>query len=220
MAKSPHPRQLLVEGKDEQRAIPHLIEACGITWGEANERDRWPAEVVEFDGIENLLKPGVIEAQLKSPGLTALGILLDANSDPRGRWARVRARAEKAFPGLPAELPPDGLVTQNADGLRFGTWLMPDCSSPGMLETFLAYFVHDPTAGLWPFVVAHCADAKTIHAAPYSDAHRDKALIHAWLALQDPPGQPLHAAIVQNILRPTSPHADRFIRWFRDLFQV
>ncbi|HEX4613581.1 MAG TPA: DUF3226 domain-containing protein [Urbifossiella sp.] len=216
----PHPRLLLVEGKDEKWVIPQLIEKAGIPWGEKNERDRWPADIIDYDGVENLLKPGEIEAQLKSPGLTALGVLLDANSDPVGRWTRARARAVGAFPMLPADLPHDGVVIQNADGLRFGVWLMPDCSSPGMLETFLALFVNDPTAGLWPFVAAHCRDAQTLHQAPYGNAHRDKALIHAWLALQDPPGQQLHAAVVQNILRPTSPHADRFVRWFRALFQV
>lgn len=220
MPKPPHPRQLLVEGKDEQRVIPQFIEKCGIRWGERNERDQWPADIIEFDGIENLLRPGTIEAQLKSPGLAALGVLLDANSDPIGRWNRVRARAVGTFPTLPAALPPDGVVVRNVDGLRFGVWLMPDCSSPGMLETFLTLFVSDPTAGLWPFVVTHCRDAKALHQAPYTDAHQDKALIHAWLALQDPPGEQLHDAIVQMILQPTSPHADRFVRWFRDLFQV
>lgn len=214
------PRLLLVEGKDEQWVIPEFIEKAGIPWGGRNERDRWPAQIEEFGGIENLLKPTVIESYLKNPGLVALGVMVDANSDPIGRWNRIRAQAIATFPNLPADLPPEGVVVINADGLRFGVWLMPDCSSPGMLETFLARFVSDPTGGLWPFVVDHCANAKSLHAAPYSDAHADKARVHAWLALQDPPGQQLHAAVMQNILRPGTPHADRFVSWFQNLFQV
>ena len=59
-----------------------------------------------------------------------------------------------------------------------------------------------------------------MHQAPYSDAHLDKALIHAWLALQDPPGQQLHSAIIQNILKPNVPHAEPFGKWFRKLYLV
>jgi hypothetical protein len=214
----PHPKRLLVEGKDELYVIPQFLEQCGIPWGEWDQRDRWPAEIKQFDGIEPLLKTGVIESELKTSGLAALGVMVDANSDPVGRWNRVRAQAVAVFPNLPADLPPEGVVVTNAVGLRFGVWLMPDCSSPGMLETFLARFVADPTGGLWPFVVAHCAEAKRLHGAPFADAHRDKAQVHAWLALQDPPGQQLHSAILQNIFRPGSPEADRFVHWFRTLF--
>lgn len=216
----PHPRLLLVEGADELRVIPQLVEKAGIPWGGRNEPDRWPAKIVDFDGVENMLLPGEIGAQLNSPGLVALGIVADADNDAAGRWADIRRQAEPAFGPLPEDLPAGGLVISNAAGLRFGVWLMPDCGPPGMLETFLATCVPDPTGGLWPFVVAHCDTAKSDHSAPYLVAHIDKARIHAWLALQDPPGQQLHAAVMQNILRPGSPEADRFVRWFRDLFQV
>ena len=159
--------------------------------GERDQPEKWPADIVEYDGVELLLKPGVIEAELKSPGLKALGVLVDANTDPVGRWNRIRGTSDR-MPMIPPDLPTDGLVMQNDEGLRFGVWLMPNCASKGMLETFLALFIDNPTTGLWAFVEAHCKQAKTTHQAPYSLAHLDKALIHAWLALQDPPGQQLH----------------------------
>lgn len=124
------------------------------------------------------------------------------------------------MPAIPVDLPPDGLVMENDEGLRFGVWLMPNCSSKGMLETFLALFIDDQATGLWPFVQAHCKEAKENHQAPYRDAHLDKALIHAWLALQDPPGQQLHSAIIQNILKPNSPQGEPFVNWFRKLYVV
>ena len=138
--RKPHPRLLLVEGKEDKWVIPQFMEKF-IPWGERHESEKWPADIVDFDGVEPLLKPGVIEAELKSPGLTALGVMVDANTDPVGRWDRIRARAIAAMPAIPATLPPDGLVMQNEEGLRFGVWLMPDCSAKGMLETFLALFI-------------------------------------------------------------------------------
>lgn len=97
---------------------------------------------------------------------------------------------------------------------------MPDNVSVGMIETFLGLFVKDPSLGLWPFIDAHCRDAKRLHNAPYKDAHLDKALIHAWLAIQDPPGCQLHVAVLAKALEPTSPLADPFVKWFRALFLV
>ena len=89
-----------------------------------------------------------------------------------------------------------------------------------MLETFLALFIGDTTSGLWDFVKTHCKEAKAQQNAPYHAVHQDKALIHAWLALQEPPGQQLHSAIIQNILKPDSPQAEPFVKWFRKLYNV
>ena len=191
-----------------------------IPWGEGKEPEKWPAAIVEFERVEPLLKPGIIEAELKSPGLKALGVLVDANTDPVRRWSRIRDRAIAAMPAIPADLPPDGLVMENDDGLRFGVWLMPNCTSRGMLETFLSQFIDDQSMGLWAYVNTYVNEAKVKHQAPYSTVHLDKALTHAWLALQDPPGQQLHSAIMQNILKPNSPQAKPFVNWFRKLYMV
>jgi hypothetical protein len=124
------------------------------------------------------------------------------------------------LPGIPADLPPEGLVYQAPDGRRFGVWLMPDNVSTGMIETFLGLFIDDPSKGLWPFVQTHCKDAKTLHKAPYKAVHLDKAQIHAWLAIQDPPGHQLHVAVLAKVLQPTSPLADPFVTWFCDLYNL
>ena len=124
------------------------------------------------------------------------------------------------MPSIRPDLPATGLVMQNDEGLRFGVWLMPNCSSVGMLETFLALFIDEPTDGLWSLVESHCELAKEKHQAPFKAAHKDKAHIHSWLALQDPPGEQLHDALIQNILKPDSPQCDPFVNWFRELYQV
>lgn len=95
-------RRLLVEGRDEKRLIPYLVEENGILWGETPAD--WIADIVEFDGVENLLKPGTIEAELKSSNLNQLGILLDADENLAARWSAVRTRCIQAFPNLPNKL--------------------------------------------------------------------------------------------------------------------
>ncbi len=55
-------KKLLVEGAEDKRVIPELIEANGIPWGTR----RQPIVYIEdFDGIENLLAPKAISTELK-----------------------------------------------------------------------------------------------------------------------------------------------------------
>lgn len=210
---------LLVEGEKDKRVIPHLMGHF-IAWGERHEPEKWPADIKPFGGVDDLLKPGVIGAELKSPGLEALGIMVDANGDPAGRWGEIRRAAIGSIPTMPMDLPAEGLVCEDDEGLRFGVWLMPDNKATGMLETLMAMFVPDRGIGLWPFVVAHCLAAKEQHNAPYRDVHLDKAQIYAWLALQDEPGEQLHIAVMKRILQPSSPLADPFVNWFCKLFSA
>jgi hypothetical protein len=215
MAK-PNPNRLLVEGDEDKRVIPYFMENF-IPWG--NNKSTWPVEIESFNGISELVTPGTIEAELKTSGLKALGIIADANDDPANRWASIRTRALKAFPALPENLPAEGLIEMNADGLRFGVWLMPDNTEKGMLETFLGLFVPLDGQSLWDYTEITCTESKK-HNAPFKDAHRDKVRIHTWLSWQDPPGQSLHLAVLSQALKPGSPKADPFVKWFRTLFQL
>ena len=210
-------RRLLVEGRDEQRLIPYLVEENGIPWGET--RADAIVQIDEFDGVENLLKPGIIEAELKSSNLSQLGIILDADENLAARWASVRTRCIQAFPNLPNELPTTGLVVENETGLRLGIWIMPDNRSSGMLETFLTYLVPIQSDGVYHHALAS-VDAARKCGALFKDSHLDKAKIHTWLAWQDPPGRQLHQAIMERILTPNSDSAQPFIRWFKELFML
>ncbi len=210
-----NPNLLLVEGEEDKRVIPFFMEHF-IAWG--NERSSWPVEIMAFNGIEDLLTPGTIEVSLKTSGLKALGVVADANDKLANRWKRIRERALSSFPLLPEDLPEDGLISQNVDGLRFGTWLMPDNKSRGMLETFLSLFIPAQGTTLWDFVQNMCSEAARNHQAPFQAVHIDKVQIHAWLALQDPPGQQLHLAVLTKTLKPESPRADGFVNWFRTLY--
>jgi hypothetical protein len=52
----------------------------------------------------------------------------------------------------------------------------------------------------------------------YVDTHCDKANIYTWLAWQNPPGRQLHQAIIERILNPQHPNAQKFVKWFKNLY--
>ncbi len=95
-----------------------------IVWGD--EKKDWIVEIKELDGVEKLLKPGLIEAESKTPGLKAFGVILDANDSFESRWTRVRERCRKIAADFPEDLPADGVIHENAAGLRIGVWVMPN----------------------------------------------------------------------------------------------
>jgi hypothetical protein len=57
---------LLVEGKIEQYLLPYLIEKH-TKWGEKKESR--VVEIMQLGGVDEVLKPGVIEGESKTPGL-------------------------------------------------------------------------------------------------------------------------------------------------------
>lgn len=215
MAQRPRVRKLLVEGDDDKRVIPQLIEANGIPWGES--REEWIVSIQSMGGYDAIVAAGEIETQLKASGLEALGIIVDANDDSAKRWMSVRARCIASFPDLPESLPTKGVIATDADGLKLGVWIMPDNESCGMMETFLKFLVPNSDDPILSFATEARDEAKSL-GAPFNDAHADKALIHTWLAWQDPPGRQLHNAIIEAILDPESPHAQPFVKWFRSLY--
>ena len=208
------PRVLVVEGKDELRVLPEMLELAGIPWPKGNE----PVRIEEQDGIGKILEFGFIEATLKASGVTAVGIVVDANGDPVSRWEKVRNRLAASYPEFPLELPATGAIHVVADRPRVGVWIMPDNVRAGMLETLLlALRVGSPV------LHDHARDAThqaRVLGAPFREAHREKAELHAWLAWQDPPGRQLHDAVRARALPPAPPVTDTFVAWFRQLFEV
>lgn len=212
-----HEKVLLVEGVEDQRVIPELVEANGIQWGD-REKD-WIVQIKSMDGVENLLDKQRINVQLKSSALKILGIILDADDEPADRWQSMRNCLLDRYPNIPEELPATGLIYDNPGEIKVGVWMMPDNRKRGMLETFLEFLLPDNSEALWKFTEQSCQQAKT-QGATFKDCHSDKAKIHTWLAWQNPPGRQLHNAITERILSPTSSQAAVFMQWFKNLFEV
>ncbi|MEZ6090389.1 MAG: DUF3226 domain-containing protein [Pirellulaceae bacterium] len=217
MSRRNNHRRLLVEGRVEQRLIPYLIEENGIPWGE--KRDEAIVDIEEFNGVDNLLKPGVIEAELKASGLKHLGIVVDADDDLASRWHAVRNRCILACPSISDRLPSEGLVVETSRGVTLGVWIMPDNASSGMLETFLCFLLPNQSDPLHKHAIEATGRAKEL-GAPFVEAHESKSHIHTWLAWQDPPGRQLHEAVAERVLNPLSENAQPFVRWFKTVFAL
>ena len=207
-------RVLLVEGKYDRFVIPELMEANGVNWG---TRKKTIVFLRDYEGYQNLVDPEVISTELQASGLSALGIMIDADDNPTGRWQSVRNASLKSIPDLPETLPEDGLIQTTPTGIRFGIWIMPDNKMRGMLETFLIYMIPTDSATLWQFAQAVTQEAKS-QGAVFTDSHLDKANIYTWLAWQNPPGRQLHQAIMEHILHPNHPNAQKFVIWFKTLY--
>jgi hypothetical protein len=205
---------LLVEGAEDQRVIPELVEANGIIWGD-KPKDRI-VQIKSMDGVENLNKD-LINIELKASGLKIFGIIVDADDEPANRWQSIRNCLLERYPDIPEELPATGLIHHGE--IKIGVWMMPDNRERGMLETFLQFLLPDNDKNLWKFTEQSCKQASNCGAS-YKEAHLDKAKIHTWLAWQNPPGRQLHDAVKQRILRPASPQAAVFMQWFRELFEI
>ncbi len=111
------PNKLLVEGDEEKRVIPYFMDEH-VIWGQ--KKQEWVVGIESFDGVENLLKPGVIEAESKVPGLRALGVIVDADEQLDSRWTQLRDRCRRIAPDFPETLPAEGLIHVKSDGLRIG----------------------------------------------------------------------------------------------------
>ncbi len=207
---------LLVEGAEDQRVIPELIEANGINWGTSNN----PLVYIrDCGGYDNLADPDLISSELKASGLTKLGLIIDADEEPENRWQSLRNACLESIPNLPKDLPREGLIHDTEEGIKFGVWIMPDNQPQGMLETFLTYLIPDSNNSLWQLAQNVTQTAKE-QGAPFKQTHFDKANIYTWLAWQDPPGRQLHDAIKQRILDPRHPEAQTFVTWFRNLYDL
>jgi hypothetical protein len=209
-------KKLIVEGEQDKRVIPELMEANGITWKKGKE----PVDIQPHGG-DGFINPYMISTRLKETGLTHLGLILDADEDAAERWQSIRNACSQieSIPPLPEQIPETGLIIKTLDDKKFGIWMMPDNQNRGMLETFLAYMIKDESEPLWQYTQEVVIEAKN-RGAKFIDEHIDKARIHSWLAWQNPPGTQLHDAVKFKILDPEHPKAQAFVKWFKDLYDL
>ncbi len=204
-------RILIVEGRDDEMLIGNLLQHYSIKGVNIKRLDGGDKKKIGQQ-IDVILKAS------KTSGVTALGIILDADADVLARWqSLVAILTGKGYLSLPATPDPKGFVTAvtaHPDNPRLGIWLMPDNQTSGILEDFAAQLVQDGDA-LW----AYATD--TLAALPeqrFAAKDRSKAHIHTWLAWQDEPGKPLGQALLVTYLKAEQPTAVPFIDWIKRLF--
>lgn len=181
--------------------------------------DKAPVHIHNMGGVEKILNASELKVFFKTTGMERLGIVLDADANPLNRYSDLRRLCLNHLPGLPAELPAEGLIhTEN--NIRFGVWLMPDNRNPGSLETFLSSLIPLESKPLWGHALSATETAARKHAAPFIAPHRTKAEIFSWLAWQNEPGQNPGVSLKSGALNAHSPSATAFVQWFLALYAL
>ena len=134
-AASPSACLLIVEGDDDEHVAAHLARANSAMPFFRTRVTR---------GFPGLL--AAIGPEIKSPGRLALGMMVDANEDPRGRWRSLRGRLGEEGVTLPDAPERNGTIVEA--GPRIGIWMMPDNQSSGELEDFIEKLI-PPDDPVW-----------------------------------------------------------------------
>lgn len=199
-------RVLLVEGSTDEHVARHIRIRASI-----------PEFKIDPKGsVEELLAS--IPDEVRVDGRAALGVMLDANDHPAGRWQAMADRLRKAGIDLPSFPQPKGIVIDSdpSKGLpRVGVWMMPDNESSGELEDFLKEML-PPNDPVWPHAQAYIDGIPQPH-RKFQEGKRLRAQVHAWLAAREDPRLP-GLAIRAHDLEIGGPLCLRFTAWLRDLF--
>jgi hypothetical protein len=188
-----------------------------IAW--SAEPKEYPVYISPSGGAEEIITAKLVPLKLKERLTDTLGVMLDADDNPKTRYGRIRSQCQADFSDMPEELPPEGLVIENGNKKRLGVWIMPDNVTSGALEVFLQYLVPAHSAPIWSHAVTSVAAAKQL-GAPYHNSHCHKANLYTWLAWQNEPAQRAGEALTRKILDPHAPSAAPFVQWFRNLYQL
>ncbi|MDR2756161.1 MAG: hypothetical protein LBC20_10685 [Planctomycetaceae bacterium] len=199
-------QKLLVEGKDDQHVIWALCQQFNI---------KESFDVIDCGGVANLLEQ--IPQRLKQSGIESLGIIVDADIDLNARWQSIKNLLTVHQFEIPDQLPEEGLICQNADGITFGVWVMPNNKVNGMLEDFIAFLVPESDP-LLPIAADVLNDIESRNLQKYSRNYKAKAQIHTWLAWQEEPGTPLGQSITKRYLSTDTETCLRLINWLKGLF--
>ena len=130
----PNPKQLIVEGPDDLFAVAGLMSGH-VDWPKGKKNA--PVWIVNGGGVDKILERDYLPVVLKTPGLATLGVMLDADTNPQGRYASFRNLCSGFFPDLPGAMPINGLIAENP-GQRIGLWIMPDNTLAGHSKHFCA----------------------------------------------------------------------------------
>ena len=200
----PVPRLLLVEGANDLHVVKHIADASQLTVN---------FETRDSNGYRHLL------GQLKTEPLVTerevLGIVVDADDYPERRWDAVLGQLSRHGFDVPPVPDKNGTIIAGSDTHpSIGIWMMPNNSSPGELEDFVADMIpnDDP---IWPRSEAYIDNIPREHRKFKGKIVRAKVL--SWIATREDPGF-MGQAIARGDLNTNAPLCQAFIAWLNRLF--
>lgn len=203
---SKNSKVLLVEGNDDQHVLWNLFKSYSIPVSFSVEQCGSDSGVFKELGV-----------RLKGSTTQAIGIVLDADVHPEGRWNSIKGVLKKFdYPEIPDEPQSYGALVAREGKPRIGIWLMPDNVTQGMLEDFVCLLIPDGDE-LFNYAKT-CINDMSSDLRLFKDAHQSKAEIHTWLAWQQDPGTPMGLAIQKKYLKPDQGKVPDFLKWVERVF--
>lgn len=201
-------RILLVEGRDDQEVVYQFCNYHAL-----NNQSLFDVE--PKNGYNSLRDDLMVRPH---SGVQIIGAIVDADTDPPGRWRELRSvLLALGYTDVPTEPSAGGTIVPGLPGLpSIGIWLMPNNRMAGMLEDFLASLIREGDILLERAV--SCVDGIPAEQRRFRETYRSKALIHTWLAWQEEPGTPLGLAMTKRYLNADHTLARQFLQWLRRLF--
>lgn len=201
-------RVLLVEGQDDEHVVRHIWEQTVLGSPSASS-----FTIRNTGNVDKALES--IGPEIKAPGRQAVGILVDANDNVKGRWDAIMGRLRKAgVIQLPSSPRSSGTILPSQP--RIGIWLMPNNSLRGELEDFIARMIPESDA-VWPLSQCYI-DKIPEEERKFKPKKTRRAQIHAWLAAREDPRR-MGAAIGAKDLEVDGVLCQRFIAWLTQLFK-
>jgi len=207
---------LLVEGKNDCHVIWALCKKFKI-------KENFGINVCEsyIQSIKEL-NSRIVDSSSKPE---RIGIVIDSDKgyekSPKeaflNRWKSIKKNL--IFHGY--ELPDNPerkgtiLCHNEEDKPKVGIWLMPNNSDPGMLEHFISEMIEEKALNVAEECVKKAEEEQITSFIPN---HKQKAIVHTYLAWQDEPGMPLGTSITTQVLKPETEIAKHFVDWLKRLF--
>ena len=193
---------LFVEGDDDEHVVGHIC----------NRSEQMPNfRITRKNGINPLLAS--IKNEARNPGLSALGIVIDADDNVIDRWKAVTDQLQQAGVNSPRVPEPTGTIINGPR--RVGIWLMPDNISPGELEDFIKQMI-PPNDPIWPMSETYIDNIPQKDRI-FTEGKVLRAKVHAWLATRKEPRR-MGAAIGAHDLNIDVPIGNNFVAWLKALF--
>ena len=225
----PKSKLLVVEGKDDEHAILHLLRESGVL-SKAYDNKTSPLQILSVSESGASGKKAVIESivvRAKETGRQQIGFVLDADDregDPPGcsaTWDAVQVQLQRLgctpHPHAHSDSASGYIGEMDQPPAKIGVWIMPNHHDDGALEHFLMNLTK-PDDRLLTFAKSSTKQAKEDYRAEFLPSHQAKAELACWLAWQREPAQPYGIAMQSGKFQVAHQPATDFIAWVRRLF--
>ena len=194
---------LLVEGKDDEHFVDHLIKERGLNLS---------VKIESTDGVYSLLEQ--LRTEIQPASRKILGIIVDADDNFDSRWKEIVDILSKKGVSTPKEAARSGTIIPPEKGFpKIGIWIMPDNKSNGELEDFVLEMIPENDE-IMPLA------KKYINEIPKKRQEfrrkRTKAELFAWLANARKPGR-IGASISSGKFNINSSNSNVFVEWLEQL---